>query len=56
MPFVIKRENVPPTMNYVVHVDGDVNNSNIKQIEAVVKDGLHKFAEQINRDYRYGRK
>ncbi len=54
----LKAESSPVTINYdsLVRVDGDVNNSNIKQIQAVVQDGLKQFAIQVNRDYRYGRK
>ena len=26
--------------NYAININGDISNSNIKQIEAVVKDGL----------------
>ena len=44
-------------MNYAnwqsTHIDGDVNNSNIRQIEMAVTNGINKFADKLNRDFKY---
>lgn len=56
--FVQKSNLSPVSINYdsLIRVDGDVNNSNIRQIEAAVEAGIKKLSDDVNRNYRYGKR
>lgn len=58
VPFVQKSNLSPVSINYdsLIRVDGDVNNSNIRQIEAAVEAGIKKLSDDVNRNYRYGKR
>lgn len=54
----IKDKSQGISVNYgsLITVQGDVNNSNIRQIEAAVQQGIDRFSDKLNRDWRYGKK